>query len=268
MIFGLKGLAAYTHHAAILGQEDDGVYAFIYEALSSLTDREISQNQLVKLVLKVGEVNLQAMALLDTGNTGAFGHPVPTTVPLGHRQGKSLLVSGHDLKDLRAILEQTAGKGINVYTHGEMLPAHGYPELKKYGHLYGHFGTAWQNQKKEFALFPGAIIMTSNCIQAPQESYLENIFTTAMVGYPGAVHLKNSDFGPAVNKALAMPGFAADTGKGSVLTGFARNTVLGVAGKVIDAVKSGEIKHFFLVGGCGGAKAGRSYYSEGGMSHG
>jgi hydroxylamine reductase len=262
MLFGLKGLAAYTHHAAMLGQEDADVYAFIYEALASLADQEISQDQWVKLVLKVGEVNLRAMALLDAGNTGTFGHPVPTAVPLGHKKGKCLLVSGHDLKDLRAILEQTAGKEIVVYTHGEMLPAHGYPELKKHGHLYGHFGTAWQNQKKEFARFPGAIIMTTNCIQEPQASYLENIFTTAMVGWPGAAHLQDGNFGPAIEMALAMPGFDTDADQGSVRVGFARNAVLGVADKVIEAVNTGAIKHFFLVGGCDGAKPGRSYYTE------
>lgn len=263
MLFGLKGLAAYTHHAAILEQEDDEVYAFIYEALVSLTlEKQINLDEWVKLVLKVGEINLQAMALLDAGNTGTFGHPVPTEVPLGHKKGKCLLVSGHDLKDLQRILEQTAGKGVYVYTHGEMLPAHGYPELKKYDHLYGHFGTAWQNQKKEFAQFPGAIVMTTNCIQEPQDAYLGNIFTTAMVGWPGAVHLQDGDFTPAIEKALAMPGFDADVDQGSVLVGFARNTVLGVADKVIDAVKAGAIKHFFLVGGCDGAKAGRSYYTE------
>ena len=262
-LFGLKGLAAYAHHAAILEQEDEAVYAFVHEALVSLTqEKQLTLDEWVKLVLKVGEVNLQAMALLDTGNTGRFGHPVPSEVPLGHKQGKCLLVSGHDLKDLQQILEQTAGKGICVYTHGEMLPAHAYPELKKYDHLYGHFGTAWQNQKKEFAQFPGAIVMTTNCIQEPQQSYLGNIFTTAMVGWPGAAHLQGGDFGPAVEKALAMPGFDADEDKGSVLVGFARNTVLGVADKVIDAVKAGAIKHFFLVGGCDGAKPGRSYYTE------
>lgn len=263
VLFGLKGLAAYAHHAAILEQEDEAVYAFVHEALVSLTqEKQLTLDEWVKLVLKVGEVNLQAMALLDAGNTGRFGHPVPTEVPLGCKQGKCLLVSGHDLKDLQQILEQTAGKGICVYTHGEMLPAHAYPELKKYNHLYGHFGTAWQNQKKEFAQFPGAIVMTTNCIQEPQESYLGNIFTTAMVGWPGAVHLQGGDFGPAIEKALAMPGFDADEDRGSVLVGFARNTVLGVADKVIEAVKAGAIKHFFLVGGCDGAKPGRSYYTE------
>jgi len=262
MLFGLKGLAAYTHHAAILGQEDEEVYAFIHEALAALTDPEIDQEQWVKLVLKVGEVNLKAMELLDAGNTGRFGHPVPTEVPLGQKKGKCLLVSGHDLHDLQMILEQTAGKNIYIYTHGEMLPAHGYPELKKYEHLYGHYGTAWQNQKKEFARFPGAIVMTTNCLQEPQETYLGNIFTTAAVGWHGAVHLREGDFSPAIEKTLAMPGFDSDADQGSVLTGFARNAVLAVAGKVIDAVKAGAIKHFFLVGGCDGAKTGRSYYTE------
>jgi len=263
MLFGLKGLAAYSHHAAVLGQEDDGIYAFIHGALASLTaDKQLSFAQWVDAVLKVGEVNLRAMELLDAGNTGAFGHPVPTQVPLGHKKGKSLLVSGHDLKDLQTILEQSAGKGINVYSHVEMLPAHGYPWLKKYAHFYGHFGTAWQNQKKEFSQFPGAIVMTTNCIQEPQDSYMGNIFTTAMAGWPGAVHLTGGDFGPVIQKALEMPGFAEDLDQGSVTVGFARNTVLGVADKVIDAVKGGAIRHFFLVGGCDGAKTGRSYYTE------
>ena len=262
LLFGIKGMAAYAHHAAILGQEDEAVYTFVHEALASLMNQQITLDEWIKLVLQCGEVNLRAMELLDAGNTGMFGHPVPTEVPLGHKRGKCLLVSGHDLKDLQTILEETAGKGIYVYTHGEMLPAHGYPELKKYEHFYGHFGTAWQNQKKEFNEFPGAIVMTTNCIQEPHDSYLGNIFTTAMVGWPGAVHLPDGDFGPAVEKALAMPGFDADTEQGSVTVGFARNAVLGVADKVIDAVKAGAIKHFFLVGGCDGARPGRSYYTE------
>ena len=262
LLFGLKGVAAYAHHAAILDQEDDAVYAFNYEALASLMDQQITLDAWVKLVLKCGEINLRALELLDAGNTGKFGHPVPTAVPLGHKQGKCLLVSGHDLIDLQAILEQTAGKGINVYTHGEMLPAHGYPELKKYEHFYGHYGTAWQNQKKEFAEFPGAIVMTTNCIQEPGDTYVGNIFTTAMVGWPGTAHLQNGDFSPAVEKTLAMSGFDTDTDQGSVTVGFARNAVLGVADKVIAAVKSGAIKHFFLVGGCDGARPGRSYYTE------
>jgi hydroxylamine reductase len=261
-IYGIKGVAAYADHARILGQEDDAVYAFIHEGLAALANKNLTLNDWVGIVLKCGGVNLRVMELLDAANTGAYGHPVPTSVPLGHKQGKCILVSGHDLKDLEGILKQSEGKGIHVYTHGEMLPAHGYPELKKYKHFYGHFGTAWQNQKKEFANFPGAILMTTNCIQEPQESYHGNIFTTGLVGWPGVRHVKNGEFGPVIEKALAMPGFPSDEERDSVMVGFARNTVMSVAGKVIDAVKSGDIKHFFLVAGCDGAKPGRNYYTE------
>jgi len=262
MVFGIKGVAAYTDHARILGQEDDKVYAFIQEGLASLTNKELGLNDWIGLVLKCGEINLRTMELLDAANTGSYGHPVPTEVPLGHKQGKCILISGHDLKDLDQLLKQTEGKGIYIYTHGEMLPTHGYPGLKKYKHFYGHYGTAWQNQKKEFAGFPGAILMTTNCIQEPQKAYFENIFTTGLVGWPGVKHVQNSDFSPVIEKALAMPGFASDEDKGSVLVGFARNAVMSVAGKVIDTVKSGAIKHFFLVAGCDGAKPGRNYYTE------
>ncbi len=262
LLFGIKGVAAYAHHAALLGQEDDAVYAFLHEALSALAGGNFTLDEWISLVLKCGEVNLRAMELLDAGNTGSFGHPVPTEVPLGHKKGKCILVSGHDLKDLKTILEQTKDKGIYVYTHGEMLPAHGYPELKKYAHFYGHFGTAWQNQKKEFAEFPGAIVMTTNCIQEPRDSYFANIFTVAMVGWPGVTHLEGDNFVPAIEKALSMSGFPSDEDRGSVMVGFARNAVLGVADKVIEAVKTGAVKHFFLVAGCDGAKPGRSYYSE------
>lgn len=262
LLFGLKGVAAYADHAKILGQEDDAVYAFIQEGLATLLRKDMDLNAWVGMVLKCGEINLRTMELLDAANTGAYGHPVPTAVPLGARKGKAILVSGHDLKDLGDLLEQTAGKGIYVYTHGEMLPTHGYPELKKYDHLYGHFGTAWQNQGKEFAEFPGAILMTTNCIQKPHDSYRENIFTTGLVGWPGVTHIKSKDFTPVIEKALAMEGFSADTDKGSVMVGFARNTVMGVAGKVIEAVKNKDIRHFFLVAGCDGAKPGRNYYTE------
>lgn len=262
LLFGLKGVAAYADHAAILDQEDPAVYDFLYEGLAATFSTDKDLGAWVGLVLKCGEVNLRTMELLDAANTGAYGHPVPTEVPLGHKAGKAILVSGHDLKDLKVLLEQTAGKGIAIYTHGEMLPAHGYPELKKHPHFYGHYGTAWQNQHKEFAAFPGAILMTTNCIQKPADSYLGNIFTTGLVGWPGAVHVKNGDFAPVIEKALAMPGFAADEDKGTVMTGFARNAVLGVAGAVIDAVKAGKIRHFFLVAGCDGAKPGRNYYTE------
>jgi len=262
-VYGLRGLAAYGDHAAILGQEDDSVYAYIHETMAELTKSGQGLEQLVGLALKCGEVNLKAMELLDAGNTGTYGHPVPTEVPLGAKAGKAILITGHDLRDLELLLKQTEGKGINIYTHGEMLPCHGYPELKKYSHFYGHFGTAWQNQHKEFPEFPGAILFTTNCIQKPADSYKANVFTTGLVGWPELVHIgDDKDFTPVIDRALALPGFAADSDKGSVLVGFARNTVLGVADKVIDAVKSKAIRHFFLVGGCDGAKPGRNYYTE------
>lgn len=262
LLYGVRGVAAYAHHAAILGQEDDTVYEFIHEAMAGLIGSARPLDEWLGMVLKCGEVNLRAMELLDAGNTLRFGHPEPTGVSLGHLQGKCILVSGHDLEDLQNLLEQTEGQGINIYTHGEMLPAHGYPELKKYAHLAGHYGTAWQNQKREFAAFPGPILMTTNCIQEPDASYIDSIYTTGPVGWPGVIHLKNGEFAPVINKALEMPGFAGDEAKGSVLTGFARHAVLGVADKVIEAVKSGAIKRFVLVGGCDGAKPGRSYYTE------
>jgi len=202
------------------------------------------------------------MEILDAANTETYGHPVPTSVPLGAKKGKAILVSGHDLKDLEEILKQTQGKGIYIYTHGEMLPCHGYPELKKYDHFYGHYGTAWQNQAKEFDAFPGAILMTTNCIQKPRDSYKDNIFTTGLVGWPGVTHIADKNFAPVIEKALELPGFTEDTQGKSVMVGFARNAVMGVAGTVIDAVKNKAIRHFFLVGGCDGAKAGRNYYTE------
>jgi hydroxylamine reductase len=260
LIYGLKGVAAYADHAAILGREDESVYEFVQNALAKSLE-SLGLEELIGLCMACGQINLKAMELLDAGNTGSYGHPVPTPVPLGAKKGKAILVSGHDLKDLGMLLEQTAGKGINVYTHGEMLPCHGYPELKKHPHFHGHYGTAWQNQQKEFAEFPGAILMTTNCIQKPVESYKSNIFTTGLVGWPGVTHV-GKDFSQVIEKALEMPGFAADEDKGSVLTGFARNAVLGVADKVIEAVKGGDIRHFFLVAGCDGAKPGRNYYTE------
>ena len=262
LLFGLKGLAAYADHAQILGQADEAVYAFLHEALAALGDANRELASWVELTLKCGTVNVRAMELLDAGNTGTYGHPVITKVPLGQKKGKAILVSGHDLKDMETLLKQTEGKGINIYTHGEMLPTHGYPGLKKYPHFYGHYGTAWQNQIKEFAQFPGAILMTTNCLQKPQQSYHDNIFTTGMVGWPGVRHVGNGDFSPVIEKALALPGFAQDSPGKDVLVGFGRNTVLGVAPKVIELVKSGKIRHFFLVGGCDGAKPGRDYYTE------
>ena len=261
-LFGLKGVAAYADHAAILGEEDDAVYAFIHEALAAMTDPTHTLDEWVGLAMKCGQTNIRAMELLDAGNTGRYGHPVPTSVPLGAKKGKAIAISGHDLLDLDLLLKQTEGKGITVYTHGEMLPTHGYPGLKKYPHFYGHYGTAWQNQVKEFALFPGAILMTTNCIQKPRETYQDNLFTTGLVGYESVRHIADKNFSLVIEKALAMPGFPEDTDKGSVMVGFGRNAVLSVADKVLGAVGSGAIKHFFLVAGCDGAKPGRDYYTE------
>lgn len=262
LTYGLKGLAAYADHARILGQSDDSVYDFTYEALVATLDDGLGVEDLVGLNLKCGEVNLKAMELLDAANTGTYGHPVPTSVPLGAKKGKAILVSGHDLKDLYELLNQTEGKGIQIYTHGEMLPCHGYPELKKFAHFHGHYGTAWQNQKKEFAEFPGAILMTTNCIQKPKDTYQDNIFTTGLVGWPGVQHIADKDFTLVIEKALQMPGFPEDTEGKTVMVGFARNAVMSVADKIIEAVKNKAIRHFFLVAGCDGAKPGRNYYTE------
>jgi len=260
-LFGLKGTAAYADHAQILGQSDEKVYAFFHEALDFLT-RDNDVNALTAMALKIGEVNFRVMELLDAANTGAYGHPVPTRVPVTAKKGKAILVSGHDLKDLEALLEQTMDKGINVYTHGEMLPAHAYPGLNKYSHLVGNYGSAWQNQAKEFDAFPGSILMTTNCIQRPRDGYKARIFTSGLVAWPGVTHIDNRDFAPVIEAALAAPGFAADEPEQAITVGFGHNAVLGVADKVIDAVKAGAIKHFFLVGGCDGAKPGRNYYTE------
>jgi hydroxylamine reductase len=262
LIYGLKGVAAYADHAKILGKTDDRIFDFIHEAMAASLNTDLGADDLVGLVLKCGEINLVAMEILDAANTGTYGHPVPTSVPLGAKKGKAILVSGHDLKDLEDILKQTQGKEINIYTHGEMLPCHGYPELKKYDHFYGHYGTAWQNQAKEFDAFPGAILMTTNCIQKPRDSYNDKIFTTGLVGWPGVAHIADKNFAPVIEKALELPGFAEDTEGKSVMVGFARNAVMGVAGTVIEAVKNKAIRHFFLVAGCDGAKPGRNYYTE------
>ncbi len=262
LLFGIKGVAAYADHARILGKQDPAVISFIYQGLTAPFNKDLTLDDWVSLCLKCGETNLKAMELLDAGNTGAYGHPEPTAVSLGAKKGKAILVSGHDLQDLAELLKQTEGKGINVYTHGEMLPCHGYPELKKYGHLCGQYGTAWQNQAKEFEAFPGAILMTTNCIQKPRDSYSSNIFTTGQVGWPGVKHIADKDFTPVIERALSLPGFQADVEGKTVMTGFARNAVMGVAGTVIEAVKNKDIRHFFLVAGCDGAKPGRNYYTE------
>ncbi len=262
LTYGLKGVAAYTYHAYLLGKKDQNVFDFIHQGLVAPFDKSLGVNDLVGLVFKCGEINIRAMELLDAGNTETYGHPVPTKVPLGHKKGKAILVSGHDLIDLENILKQSQGKGIYVYTHGEMLPTHGYPKLKAYPHFYGHYGTAWQNQQKEFAAFPGAILMTTNCLQRPVESYKNNIFTTGVVGYPSIPHIESKDFSAVINRALELSGFPDDIEGKSVMVGFGRNAVLSVADKVINSVKSGHIKRFLLVGGCDGAKPGRSYYTE------
>lgn len=262
LTYGLKGVAAYAYHAYLLGKKDQKVFDFINEGLVAPFNKALSVNDFVGLVFKCGEINIRAMELLDAGNTERYGHPTPTKVPLGHKKGKAIVVSGHDLIDLEEILKQTQGKNITVYTHGEMLPTHGYPELKKYPNFYGHYGTAWQNQQREFAAFPGAILMTTNCIQRPMDTYSSNLFTAGPVGYPGVKHIEGRDFSPVINKALELPGFPEDVEAKSVLVGFGRNAVLSVAGKVIDSVKAGHIKRFILVGGCDGAKPGRSYYTE------
>jgi len=262
LLYGLKGMAAYAHHAQILGQEDDSVYAFIHEALNFLTEESPSLDDLVAMNLKCGEVNLKVMELLDAANTGAYGQPVPTKVRIEPVKGKAILISGHDLRDLEELLKQTEGKGINIYTHSEMLPAHGYPELKKYSHLVGNYGGAWQDQRKEFDKFPGAILMTTNCIQKPQDSYKERIFTCGLVGWPGVQHIENRDFTPVIEAALKEQGFTEDGSDKTIMVGFGHNAVMSVADKVIEAVKSGAIRHFFLIGGCDGAKPGRNYYTE------
>jgi hydroxylamine reductase len=262
LTYGLKGVAAYAYHAASLGKKDQAVFDFVNQGLAAPLDKSLGVNEFVGLVFKCGEINIRAIELLDAGNTETYGHPTPTKVPLGHKKGKAILVSGHDLIDLAEILKQTEGKGITVYTHGEMLPTHGYPALNKYKHFYGHYGTAWQNQQKEFAAFPGAILMTTNCIQRPMEGYQGNIFTSGPVGYPGVPHISGKDVSPVIQKALELPGFPDDVEGKSVLVGFGRNAVLSVADKVIASVKNGHIKRFILVGGCDGAKPGRSYYTE------
>jgi len=262
LLYGLKGIAAYADHAWILGKHDDAVAAFVYEALAALTTKGLSVDDCVGVALKAGEINLRTMQLLDEANTGTYGHPVPTTVPLGHRPNKAILITGHDLRDLELLLEQTKGKGIDIYTPGEMLPCHGYPELKKHDHFYGHFGTAWQNQHKEFPNFPGPVLFTTNCIQKPKDSYKDRVFTTGLVGWPDCTHLVEKDFSVVIDKALGMDGFTDDVDNGSVMVGFGHNAVLGVADKIIEAVKNKDIRHFFLVGGCDGAKPGRDYFTK------
>ncbi|MCK9295593.1 MAG: hydroxylamine reductase [Desulfobulbaceae bacterium] len=262
LLYGMKGVAAYADHANILGQQDEDIYAFLHRGLAAIARTERSAEHMYDMVMQCGKMNLRAMELLDAGNTGAYGQPTPTRVPLGAKKGKAILVSGHDLLDLERILKLSEGTGINVYTHGEMLPTHGYPQLKKYPHFYGHYGTAWQNQHKEFPDFPGPIVMTTNCLQKPREAYAGHIYTTGLVGWPGITHIADKDFSPVIDQALAMEGFTGDVDHGSVTTGFGRHAILGAVDKIIGAVKSNKIRHFFLVAGCDGARPGRNYYTQ------
>lgn len=261
LMYGLKGMAAYMDHAMILGKSDDEAMAFFQKALAATTDANLGLMDFVGLCMECGKHNLNVMGLLNTAHTDAYGHPVPTPVNLGTKAGKGILVTGHDLKMLEELLKQTEGKGINIYTHGEMLPAHAYPGLKKYTHLAGNFGGAWQDQAKEFPHFPGAIIFNTNCIQRPADSYKDRLFTWGLVAWPDVKHISGWDFSEVINKALECPSLPENPGQ-EILTGFGHNAVLGVADKVIGAVKAGQIKHFFLVGGCDGSKPGRNYYTE------
>lgn len=268
ILFGLKGIAAYAHHAYVLGYSDDEVNDFFYEALTSIS-KDLSTDDLPALVLKTGEINLKCMELLDKANTQTYGHPTPTKVNTNIEKGPFIVVTGHDLHDLELLLKQTEGKGINIYTHSEMLPSHAYPMLKKYSHLKGNYGTAWQNQQKEFENIPAPILFTTNCIMPVKDSYKDRVFTTSVVSYPEVKHIdKNKDFTPIINKAIELGGYKEDKkmkgiNGGDVLTvGFGHNTVLSIASKVIDAIQSGDLKHIFLVGGCDGAKPGRNYYTE------
>jgi hydroxylamine reductase len=266
LLYGMKGMAAYDYHARILGYINEDVSSFYYKGLTALQDDELTADDLVTLIMEFGKVNLKCLETLDKAHTSTFGNPVPTKVYLGKKKGPAIIVSGHDLLDLKMLLEQTKDKGVNVYTHGEMLPAHAYPELKKYDHLVGHFGTAWQNQQKEFDNIKAAILMTTNCIQKPYDSYKENIFTTGLVAWPGVTHIYEDETGKKnfekiIEASKNLKGFKEEKGK-EITIGFAHNTVLSIANQVIDAVKSGEVKHFFLIGGCDGAKLGRNYYTE------
>lgn len=268
ILFGIKGMAAYAYHAMVLGYTDEAVNAFFYKALRTIGE-EHTMEELLPVVMETGAVNLDCMELLDRANTESYGTPTPTTVPLTVEKGPFIVISGHDLLDLKLLLEQTKDKGINIYTHGEMLPAHGYPLLKQYPQLKGNFGTAWQNQQKEFANLPAPILFTTNCLMPVKSSYADRVYTTEVVSYPELVHIgENKDFTPVIEKALELGGFKEDTeftginGGKEVTTGFSHGTVLSVADKVVEAVKAGDIKHFFLVGGCDGARPGRNYYTD------
>ena len=268
ILFGVRGMAAYAYHAMTLGYTDASLNQFFLTALDSLS-KDWGMNELLPIVMEVGRFNLTCMELLDRANTATYGTPAPVTVPLTVEKGPFIVITGHDLHDLKLLLEQTEGKGINIYTHGEMLPCHAYPELKKYSHLKGNFGTAWQNQQKEFAELPAPVLFTTNCLMPPKPSYMDRVFTTGTVTFPGTVHInEEKDFTPVIQRALELGGYQEDqhftgiNGGTSVTTGFSHGTILGVANQVIDAVKAGAIRHFFLVAGCDGARSGRNYYTD------
>jgi hydroxylamine reductase len=268
VLFGIRGVAAYAYHARILGKVDPDVDAFFFEALRGIATLE-TVDDLLALTLKVGEINLACMGLLDAANTGTYGTPQPAEVTMGVEKGPFIIVTGHDLKDLELLLKQTEGKGVNIYTHGEMLPAHGYPALRKYAHLKGNFGTAWQNQRKEFDDVPAPILFTTNCLMPPKETYADRVFTTNVVSFPELAHIgEDKDFTPVIEKAIELGGYSENrqfsgiNGGNHVTTGFGSGAVLANAGAIVEAVKSGAIKHFFLVGGCDGARPGRSYYTD------
>ena len=262
LTFGLRGIAAYAYHARELGQKDEKVDAFMHEALfATLTNVDFDLNRYLELVLKAGEMNLRVMEMLNDAHTSRFGNPTPATVPSGTKAGPGILVTGHDLLDLYELLEQTEGKGINIYTHGEMLPAHGYPELRRFKHLVGNYGTAWQNQRKEFDAFSGPVLITTNCIMIPKDSYKDRLFTCGIAGAAGVTHIKGRDFSAVIERALALPALS-DSSNGTLSTGFHYTAVLGLADKIVKAVKAGKIKHFFFIGGCDGAKPGRNYFTE------
>ncbi|MBV4419008.1 hydroxylamine reductase [Clostridium tyrobutyricum] len=266
LVYGMKGMGAYAHHAYVLGYQDGNVNKFFYKGFSSVIDDKLTAEDLFNLNMEFGQVNLKCIELLDKANTESFGNPVPTEVSITKKKGPFIIVSGHDLKDLKDLLEQTKDKGINIYTHGEMLPAHGYPELKKYPNLVGNFGGAWQDQQKEFDGVPGCILMTTNCLQKPRDSYKDRIFTTSVVGWPDISHIKEvngkKDFSLIISKSLELGGFTEDELEKKITVGFGHNAVLSNADKIVEAVKSGSIKHFFLIGGCDGARPGRNYFSE------
>jgi hydroxylamine reductase len=262
LVYGIKGMAAYAHHSWLMGQTDDSVAAFIYEVMDYLESGQRDVEKLLGYCMQCGTVNFKVMELLDRGHTSHLGHPEPTSVRMDPIPGKCILVSGHDLGDLEALLQQTEGKGINIYTHGEMLPAHGYPQLKKYPHLVGNYGGAWQDQAREFDAFPGAILMTTNCIQKPKQSYISRIFTCGLVAFPGVSHVKGREFAPVIEASLSETGFLSSGPGKTTFVGFGHHAILGVADKVIEAVKAGAIQRFFVIGGCDGARPGRNYYTE------